>query len=82
MQPPVQYDLDKKIWAMLGYAAKRLTQKPSIVEDSDVEDLRAAGWEEQGAYEATALISLLLQWSDGSRFGAAGGSDTRRSAIA
>jgi hypothetical protein len=58
---------------MLGYAAKRLTQKATIVEDSDVEDLRATGWDEQGTYEATALISLLFQWSDGGRFGAAGG---------
>src|SRR5215211_4004484 len=29
LQPPVQYDLDKKIWAMLGMGhAKKLTQKP------------------------------------------------------
>ncbi len=30
-----------------------------MVEDSDVEDLRAAGWDEQGIYEATALISFF-----------------------
>lgn len=30
-----------------------------MVEDSDIEDLRAAGWGEQRVYEATALISLF-----------------------
>jgi uncharacterized protein YciW len=39
--------------------AKKLTQEPSMVEDSDVEDLRAAGWGEKGIYEATALISFF-----------------------
>ncbi len=52
-----QYDLDEKTRALLAYA-KKLTQEPSMVEDSDIEDLRAAGWDEQGIYEATALISL------------------------
>jgi hypothetical protein len=28
-----------------------------MVEDSDIEALRAAGWDERGIYEATALIS-------------------------
>jgi hypothetical protein len=27
-----------------------------MVEDPDIEDLRAAAWEEQGIYEATTLI--------------------------
>ena len=53
-----QYDLDRKTYALLAYA-KKLTQEPSMVEDSDVEDLRAAGWDEQGIYEATALISFF-----------------------
>ena len=53
-----QYDLDGKTYALLAYA-KKLTQEPSMVEDSDVEDLRAAGWDEQGIYEATALISFF-----------------------
>jgi|SRR5215204_2768626 len=53
-----QYDLDPKTRALLAYA-KKLTQEPSMVEDSDIEDLRAAGWEEQGIYEATALISFF-----------------------
>ena len=52
------YDLDPKTRALLAYA-KKLTQEPSMVEDSDIEDLRAAGWEEQGIYEATALISFF-----------------------
>jgi alkylhydroperoxidase family enzyme len=53
-----QYDLDEKTRALLTYA-KKLTQEPSMVEDSDIEDLRAAGWEERGIYEATALISFF-----------------------
>ncbi len=53
-----QYDLDTKTHALLAYA-KKLTQEPSMVEDSDVEDLRAAGWGERGIYEATALISFF-----------------------
>ena len=36
-----RYDLDLKTWALLSYA-KKLTQQPSMVEDSDIEDLRAA----------------------------------------
>ena len=52
------YDLDAKTHALLAYA-KKLTQEPSMVEDSDIEELRSAGWDEQGIYEATALISLF-----------------------
>ncbi len=53
-----QYDLDQKTRALLAYA-KKLTQEPSMVEDSDIENLRAAGWDERGIYEATALISFF-----------------------
>ena len=53
-----RYELDRKTRALLSYA-KKLTQEPSMVEDSDVEELRAAGWDERGIYEATALISLF-----------------------
>jgi alkylhydroperoxidase family enzyme len=53
-----QYDLDSKTRALLAYA-KKLTQEPSMVEDPDIEDLRAAGWDERGIYEATALISFF-----------------------
>jgi alkylhydroperoxidase family enzyme len=50
--------LDEKTRALLGYA-KKLTQEPSMTEDSDIEDLREAGWDERGIYEATALISFF-----------------------
>jgi uncharacterized peroxidase-related enzyme len=53
-----QYDLDAKTHALLAYA-KKLTQEPSMVEDSDIEELRSAGWDERGIYEATALISFF-----------------------
>jgi alkylhydroperoxidase family enzyme len=53
-----QYDLDQKTHALLAYA-KKLTQEPSMIEDADIEGLRTAGWDEQGIYEATALISLF-----------------------
>ena len=53
-----QYELDSKTHALLAYARK-LTQESSMVEDSDIEDLRASGWDEQGIYEATALISYF-----------------------
>ena len=53
-----QYDLDHKTRALLSYA-KKLTQEPGMVEDSDIEELRAAGWGEQAIYEATALISMF-----------------------
>lgn len=52
------YDLDQKTRALLGYARK-LTQEPGMVEGSDIEELRAAGWDERGIYEATALISFF-----------------------
>lgn len=52
------YDLDQKTRTLLSYATK-LTEEPSMIEDEDVEDLRAAGWDERGIYEATALISFF-----------------------
>jgi alkylhydroperoxidase family enzyme len=52
------YDLDPKTRALLSYA-KKLTEEPSMVEDPDVDALRAAGWDEQAIYEATALVSLF-----------------------
>ncbi len=54
----LQYDLDQKTYALLAYA-KKLTQEPSMIEDSDIEELRTAGWDEQAIYEATALISMF-----------------------
>jgi alkylhydroperoxidase family enzyme len=53
-----QYDLDRKTHALLAYA-KKLTQEPNMIEDSDIEELRSAGWDERGIYEATALISFF-----------------------
>lgn len=52
------YDLDEKTRALLAYA-KKLTEEPSMIEDEDIEALRAASWDEDGIYEATALISLF-----------------------
>lgn len=52
------YDLDEKTRALLAYA-KKLTQEPNMIEDEDIEALRKAGWDEDGIYEATALISLF-----------------------
>jgi alkylhydroperoxidase family enzyme len=52
------YDLDGKTKALLGYA-KKLTQEPDMIEDEDVQALREAGWDEDGIYEATALISYF-----------------------
>jgi alkylhydroperoxidase family enzyme len=42
------YDLDEKTRALLSYA-KKLTESPDMVEDSGVEALRAAGWDERGS---------------------------------
>ncbi len=53
-----QYNLDGKTRVLLSYA-KKLTEEPSMIEDPDFEALRAAGWDEQGIYEATALISFF-----------------------
>ena len=52
------YDLDPKTRALLSYA-KKLTEEPSMVENADVDALRAAGWDERAIYEATALVSLF-----------------------
>ncbi len=52
------YDLDAKTRALLGYAQK-LTDMPAAVEDADIADLRAAGWDDRAIYEATALIAFF-----------------------
>jgi uncharacterized protein YciW len=51
-----QYDLDRKTRALLGYARK-LTETPSQIEDADINALRSAGWDDDGIYQATALIA-------------------------
>ncbi len=52
------YDLDPKTRALLTYAQK-LTEQPSRIDDADIEALRAVGWDADGIYEATALISFF-----------------------
>lgn len=52
-----QYDLDGKTRTLLGYA-KKLTEAPSQIGDEDIDALRAAGWDENGIFEATALIGF------------------------
>ena len=52
------YDLDKKTQALLAYATK-LTDTPGMVEDADLEALKAAGWDDRGIWQATALVSFF-----------------------
>ena len=52
------YELDDKTRALLAYVSK-LTQSPSTLEDADFSALRAAGWDEDGIWEATALASFF-----------------------
>ena len=52
------YDLDEKTRVLLAYATK-LTDTPGMVEDADIEALRAAGWDERGIWQATALVSFF-----------------------
>ena len=52
------YNLDPKTRTLLGYA-KKLTETPSLVDESDFDALRSAGWDEKGIYEATALVSFF-----------------------
>ena len=52
------FELDPKTQALLGYA-KKLTETPGAVEEADFGALREAGWDEQGIYQATALISFF-----------------------
>lgn len=53
-----EYELDAKTRALLGYASK-LTETPSLVNDGDIERLRAAGWDDRAIWELTALVSLF-----------------------
>lgn len=52
------YELDAKTRALLDYAEK-LTKAPAMIEDADIDALRSAGWDDQGIYEATALVSFF-----------------------
>lgn len=62
-------DLDPKTRALLAYAEK-LTLSPQTITDADVDGLRAAGWDERGIYEATALVGF---WNFSGRLEAAAG---------
>jgi alkylhydroperoxidase family enzyme len=52
------YDLDAKTMSLLEYAEK-LTKAPGMIDDGDIDALRAAGWSEDAIYEASALISFF-----------------------
>lgn len=52
------YAIDDKTRALLAYATK-LTETPALLGDSDFENLREAGWDDQAIYDATALVSLF-----------------------
>lgn len=52
------YDLDAKTRSLLEYAEK-LTKAPGMIDDGDIDALRAAGWSEDAIYEASALISFF-----------------------
>ncbi len=53
-----EYDLDAQTRALLTYATK-LTRSPAQLTESDVDELREAGLDEEAVYEATALISFF-----------------------
>lgn len=52
------FALDEKTRALLAYA-KKLTETPAFLDDDDFAALRAAGWDEAGIYEATALAAFF-----------------------
>lgn len=52
------YDLDAQTTSLLEYAEK-LTKAPGMIDDGDLDALRAAGWSEDAIYEASALISFF-----------------------
>lgn len=51
------YELGAKTQALLEYATK-LTQRPNMIEDTDIDALRASGWDDPAIYEATALVGF------------------------
>ena len=52
------YELDNKTRALLVYVSK-VTESPAMLEMSDFDALRSAGWDEDGVYEATALTGFF-----------------------
>jgi uncharacterized peroxidase-related enzyme len=53
-----EYDLDPRTRALLGYASK-LTESPSLVDETDIGSLTTVGWDERAIWEVTALISFF-----------------------
>ena len=53
-----EYSLEPKTRALLSYASK-LTEHPALLDDADFEQLRSAGWDEDGIFEATALVGFF-----------------------
>jgi uncharacterized peroxidase-related enzyme len=53
-----QYELDPKTSELLAYAQK-LTEAPAMIGDSDISQLKDAGWDDRGIYEATVLVSFF-----------------------
>lgn len=53
-----EYDLDEPTRAMLRYASK-LTEHPGMMEPGDAQSLRDAGWNQEAAWEITALASFF-----------------------
>jgi len=52
------YELDAKTKALLAYASK-LTESPSLIDPSDTDALKQAGWGEREVWEITALVSFF-----------------------
>ena len=52
------YDLDDKTKAVLKYGSK-LTESPSMMEASDTQELRDAGWDDAAIWEIAALTSFF-----------------------
>ena len=50
--------MDDKTRALLGYA-KKLTETPALLSDSDFDNLRQVGWDDEAIYDATALIAMF-----------------------
>ena len=53
-----QYDLDDQTRALLSYAGK-LTETPSMIDESDTAKLQETGWSEEAIWEITALVSFF-----------------------
>ena len=53
-----QYDLDEPTRTLLQYAVT-LTEAPMMVDESALDALRDAGWDEQAIWEITALVSYF-----------------------